>query len=54
MNMIVSFMLSFLDEENSFWVFTFLIENILGEVYFEKVSHGRSLFGFLTERYIIM
>lgn len=49
MNQIVCFLLIFLDEENAFWVFSYLIEKVLPSSFFSKIERGMNLFGFHAE-----
>ena len=53
LNLIVTFLLCFLDEENSFCLLTHLIENILPPHFYSKIEKGVCFYGYQAESYVI-
>ena len=53
MNQIACFLLMFLEEQNAFWAFCFLMEKVLPPHFFSKIERGMNLFGFHAEYHVL-
>lgn len=53
MNYIVCFLLCFCNEEEAFEIFSYMLEGIVPDKFYQKTSRGTGLLGFSTEKYVL-
>jgi len=53
MNYVVTMLLSLMDEESAFIVFSFLVTKILPKNFYSKTTQGSALMGFHQEKFIL-
>ena len=53
MNYVVVMLLSFMDEESAYIVFSFIVTKILPKNFYSKTTQGSSLMGFHREKFIL-
>lgn len=53
MNMLVAYLLCFLDEEGAFWVLNYIIQQILPPDFYSNSAKGVCLYGFFAECYAL-
>lgn len=53
LNLLVAYLLCFLDEENAFWMLTYLIEVVLPKDFYSKTAKDTYFYGFYAECYAL-
>lgn len=52
-NIIVAYLLCFLNEENAFWVLNYIIEKIIPKEFYSRTAKNTTLFGFYSECHVL-